>query len=65
MAKLWEEFGRKREHATAPETEMEDAGGHELDMCEEVSWEEVVAVCLKIGKAIDPDEITKDVDVQG
>ena len=31
------------------EAEMGDVGGHELVMCEEVSWEEVVAVmkCLK------------------
>ena len=36
---------------------MEDVGGHELDMCEEVSWEEVVEIMknLKKRKAAGPD----------
>ena len=38
-AKLWEELGRKRDDT---EPEMGDVGGHELVMCKEVSWEEVV-----------------------
>ena len=56
MAKHWEEFDRKREDT---EAEMGDVGGHELVMCEEVSWEEVVAVmkCLKRGKTASPDGI--------
>ncbi len=34
------------------EAEMEYVGGHELVMCEEVSWEEEVEImkCLKRGK---------------
>ena len=36
MAKHWEDLGRKREDT---EAEMGDVGGHELVMCEEVSWE--------------------------
>ena len=48
MAKHWEELGRKREDT---EAEMEDVGGHELVMCEELSLEEVVVMkCLKRGK---------------
>ena len=49
MAKHWEELDRKREDT---EAEMEDVGGHELVMCEEVSWEEVMEVMeyLKRGK---------------
>ena len=44
---------RKREDA---ETEMEDVGGHKLDVCEEVSWDEAVEVMksLKRGKAVSP-----------
>ena len=51
-----EELDRKRKDV---EANMEDVGGHELDMCEEVSWEEVVEVmkCLKRGKAAGPDGI--------
>ena len=48
MAKHWEELGRKREDTEAV---MEDVGGHELVMCEELSLEEVVVMkCLKRGK---------------
>ena len=52
MAKHWEELGRKR-------AEIGDVGGHELVMCEEISWEEVVQVMkyLKRGKAAGPDGI--------
>ena len=37
--------------------EMEDVGGHELDMCKELIWEEVVEVmkCLMTEKAVGPD----------
>ena len=46
MAKYWEELGRKRE---GTEAEIGGVGWHELFLCEEVSWEEVVEVmkCLK------------------
>ena len=35
MAKHWEDLGRKREDT---EAEMGDVGGHDLVMCEEISW---------------------------
>ena len=46
----------KREDA---EAKMGNVGGHELDMCEEVSWEEVVEVkkYLKRGMAAVPDRV--------
>ena len=42
-------------------------GGHELDMCEKVSWEEVVEVmkCLKRGKAAGPGEIMSEMLMYG
>ena len=39
MVKHWEELGRKREDT---EAEIGDVGWHELVMCDELSWEEVV-----------------------
>ena len=61
MAKHWEELGRKREDT---EAEMGDTSGHELVMCEELSWEEVeVMKCLKRGKAAGPDGYEGDVHV--
>ena len=67
MAKYWEELGRKREDATETESEIEDVGGHELNMCEEVSWEEVVEVmkCMKRGKAAGPDGIMNEMLMYG
>ena len=64
MAKHWEEFGRKREDT---EAEMGDMGEHELVMCEELSWEEVVEVmkCLKGGKTAGPDGIMKEILMYG
>ena len=64
MAKHWKELGRKRDNAEAV---MEDVGGHELEMCEEVSWEEVVEVikCLKRGKAAGTDGIMNEVLMLG
>ncbi len=64
MVKHWEELGRKREDT---EAEMGDVGGHELVMCEEVSWEEVVEVmkCLKRGKAAVPDGIMNEMLCMG
>ena len=46
---------------------MGDAGGHELVMCEEVSWEEVVKVmkCLKRGKPVGPAGIRNVVLIYG
>ena len=41
MSKYWKELGRKREDT---EAEMGNVGGHELIVCEVVSWEEVVEV---------------------
>ena len=60
MAKHWEELGRKREGDTALEAEIEDVGGHEWDMCEEVSLEEVLKVMKKRGMALDPDRIMNE-----
>ena len=64
MEKHWEKLGRKRED---PEVEVEDLDGHELDMWEEVSWEEVVEVmkCLKIGKVAGFDGIIKEMLMYG
>ena len=42
---------------------MEDVGGHELGMCEEISWEEVVEV--KRGKAAGPDRIMNKILILG
>ena len=60
MAKQWEELGRQRED---PEVEMGDVCGHELVMCEEVSWKEVVVVmkCLKRAKAAGPYGIMNEI----
>ena len=46
---------------------MGDVGGHELVMCEEVNWEEMVEVinCLKRGKAADPDGIMNEMLMYG
>ena len=61
MARHWEELERSEgcsEDDLVPDTEMGDVGGCELDMCKEVSWEEVVEVLkyLRSGKAPGPME---------
>ena len=62
----WEELGRSSEGYSeddvTPDTEMEDVGGCELGMCNEVSWEEVVEVlkCLRRKKAPGPDRILNE-----
>ena len=67
MAKHWEGLGRKKGDATATETEMEDVGMHEFDICDEVDWEEMVEVikCLKRRKAAGPDGIMNEMLMYG
>ena len=59
MEKHWNELGRTGEDT---EAEMGDVGGHELVMCGEVSWEEVVEIMkyLKRGIAAGPDGILNE-----